>query len=417
MKIAMLVMNPCVNDARVIRQAETLAARGHDVTVLATWKPGLLRDEKLRGVRYLRAGGATRQPRDEMATAEPGNLALSVRLGHLVVRTVRAVSRIVIGPSLVALPRCCLLFGKPLRDLQPDVVHAHELHTLMAGWLYARRHVIPMVYDSHELEVGRNGRFLWHEKQLRRIAEGFLIRRCAAVITVCDSIADYLRDLYHIHRPLVVHNAPEVLAATRREDVKTSLGLGPEIPLAVYVGNVTTNRGVEAGVETLARVASLHLALVGPRNPQVSARVTALASKLNVTDRLHWVDPVPHEEVTGFIRTADLSLVLIQNTCLSYAMCFPNKLLESLLAGVPVVASDLVELRRVVAETGGGVVVDQTDIDAIQRAITQVLADRARYVPGKHEIDSMMLRYGWVTQRERLATLYETLALTPGGKR
>ena len=410
MKIAMLVMNPCVNDARVIREAEALAAQGHDITVLATWKPGLATDERRRGVRYLRLGGPALQPQAQA----PKDPTLRRKFRHLDFRAARLVTRIAVGPSLVALLYCRLLYGKALRQLAPEVVHAHELHTLLAGWLYSSRYLIPLVYDSHELEVGRNGRFLWHEKRFRHLAERFLIRRSAAVITVCDSIADYLRDLYRIDRPIVVHNAPEGTSPKVGRDLRASLGLAPGVPLAVYVGKVTTNRGIEAGVEVLAREPALHFALVGPRNPGVSAEVEKLASLRGVAHRLHWVDPVPHGEVTSFIRSADLSFVLIQNTCLSYSMCFPNKLLESLLAGVPVVASDLIELRRIVGETGGGLVVDQTNIGAICRATNKVLANRERYVPGERQIATMMLKYGWATQRERLANLYARLRPAPG---
>ena len=118
-----------------------------------------------------------------------------------------------------------------------------------------------------------------------------------------------------------------------------------------------------------------------------------------------------------FIRTADLSFVLIQNTCLSYAMCFPNKLLESLLAGVPVIASDLIELRRVVGETRGGIVVDQTDVAEIHAAVGRLLAHRSDYVPGEGQLEDMMSRYGWATQRARLIQLYQALAEPPQSAR
>ena len=417
MRIVMMVLNPCTNDARVTRQAEALASAGHAVTVLATWKTGMPHEEEINGVHYFRPGESTNFRTYINPPGRGGLLRLLTRprkfFERFAVIALRGIAHKILGRSLEALLRSRQLYLRPLKEIRPDVVHAHELHTLLVGWLYSSRAGVPLIYDSHELEVGRNGRFLWHEKRLRHLVERFLIRRCAAVITVCDSIADYLRELYRIERPLVVHNAPEVLATNIGRDVKNSLGLTSESPLAVYVGNVTSNRGVEAGVQALARMPSLHLALVGPRNPQISALVAALATQLGVASRLHLVDPVPHEEVTSFIRTADLSLVLIQNTCLSYAMCFPNKLLESLLARVPVIASDLIELRRIVGETGGGLVVDQTDIDAIQRAIQQVLSDRARFVPGEQRLEAMMLRYGWATQRARLLALYETLG-SPG---
>lgn len=57
MKIVCLVSNPCVNDSRVIRQAEALAAAGHEVTVLARSGQGAPCRERVNGVAYRRAAG------------------------------------------------------------------------------------------------------------------------------------------------------------------------------------------------------------------------------------------------------------------------------------------------------------------------------------------------------------------------
>ena len=69
------------------------------------------------------------------------------------------------------------------------------------------------------------------------------------------------------------------------------------------------------------------------------------AEREGVADRLHFVDPLPSEDVVGFLEDADASVIPIQNVCLSYDFCFPNKLLESVFPGLPVAVANLVELR------------------------------------------------------------------------
>ena len=53
-RVAMLVTNPCINDSRVIRAAETIAAQGFEVIVLATSAPGVPDLEEKNGVLYRR---------------------------------------------------------------------------------------------------------------------------------------------------------------------------------------------------------------------------------------------------------------------------------------------------------------------------------------------------------------------------
>ncbi len=451
MRIAMLINNPCENDARVIREARALSDAGHEVFILAVWAAGLARKEVRDGVTYLRytlpwhagqraAARAEASPQSAPATPAPEvadqavaaparppflqralafGLHLALRYPRAAIRRTRAAGQKLarhallkgLTPSGLALARYARIFHQPLQDLQPDVVHAHEMATLLGGWRYTRNHPAALIYDSHELELGRNGFFSAWEKKLRASAEKFLIKRTDAVITVCDSIADYLARHYAIPRPTVVLNSPDDHPAqSSQTDIRQALGLDIATPLAVYVGKVTFNRGIEYGVEALAEYPELHLALVGPRDERVTARLRDQAIALQVSDRLHVVDPVPHEQVVSFIQSADVSLVLIQPVCLSYEYCFPNKLLESILGGVPVLASRLIELERLVTETGAGLLVPPADAAAITASIRQIVANPQAMRASAATIEHTRKKYGWPAQASRLLALYQALS-------
>ena len=96
----------------------------------------------------------------------------------------------------------------------------------------------------------------------------------------------------------------------------------------------------------------------------------------------------------------------IQNVCLSYYFCFPNKLLESVLAGVPVAVANLPELRAFVEGHGVGVVMDETDSQSIAGAIRTVLTDPGKYRPSLEKILEIQENYGWPRQAGRLLGLY-----------
>ena len=133
------------------------------------------------------------------------------------------------------------------------------------------------------------------------------------------------------------------------------------------------------------------------------------AEALNITDRVHLVDPVPSRQVAGFVAVADCSVIAIQNVCLSYYFCFPNKLLESSITGVPVAVARLIELERFVEKYGVGAVMDETDPVAIAATIQKILADPGRYKPSAETLQEMRTTYGWPTQQRRLLALYRSL--------
>lgn len=294
--------------------------------------------------------------------------------------------------------------------LCPDVVHAHDLTTLPTGGRCASKVGAALVYDSHELEMHRNASYPRFVRLRRRRLERKYIRRADAIITVSESIADHLRADYRIARPTVVMNAPLfddtiVPSSTVRQDA----GLKSHEKLCVYVGSVTINRGLDLVVRALTAVPDLHFATVGPRRAATADELLSLATELGVRDRLHLIDPVAPSEVVGYIGTADVSVLPIQNVCLSYYYCMPNKLLESVFAGVPVAVADLLEMRRFVEANGCGVVMDETDPDGIARAIEHVSTERERYMLTPERRTRLADEYGWPTQAIHLQSIYSAL--------
>ena len=302
--------------------------------------------------------------------------------------------------------------GAPLAlSLKPDLVHAHDLVTLSGGYAVARATGSPLIYDAHELETHTN---YWglnpHMRRWVEIYERTLIGKSTAIVTVCESIADWLRDNYHIPRPIVVHNTPNLEKIAPGERTKTTLrsvaGISKDVPLAVYVGSVTIDRGLVECVRALAFAPKLHFAFVGPRYIETEKEILATALEIDVSDRVHLIDAVPSSQVTGFVSDADCSVIAIQNVCLSYYFCFPNKLLESVLADVPVVVARLIELENFVARFHTGLVADETDPAAIAAAVMEVIANKANLRPTAATREAIITEYGWATQRKKLLDLY-----------
>ncbi|MBS0274822.1 MAG: glycosyltransferase family 4 protein [Proteobacteria bacterium] len=298
--------------------------------------------------------------------------------------------------------------------LNPDFVHAHDLVTLSCGYRLARLTGARLIYDAHELETHTN---YWSlsDSHRRWIAfyEEALSRQTDAVITVCDSISDWLHSRYKIARPVVVHNSPDFSHAENttpeKGTLRDALGLCKDTPLAIYVGSVTLDRGIEECVRAMQFAPNLHFAFVGPRYSETEKNIRQISDELGVRDRIHLVNPVPPAEVTQFISDADCSVVAIQNVCLSYYFCFPNKLLESVLAGIPVVVARLIELENFVRKFKVGLVADETDPKALARAMVEVIENKDKFRPDLETRSEILLQYGWETQRARLLELYHKL--------
>jgi glycosyltransferase involved in cell wall biosynthesis len=177
-------------------------------------------------------------------------------------------------------------------------------------------------------------------------------------------------------------------------------------PLAVYCGGIHPQRGVEEAIDALALAPGVHLALLGYGEPAYLETLRRRAAAAGTAGRVRFLEPVPPTEVSAAMRDADLSLVLIQDAGLTYRFSSPNKLVESVHAGLPVVGANLPEIRRVIRRYGCGIAVDARDPAAIAAAMRRIVEDpvlRERLAAGAR---AAAQRLNWETEEQRLLGAY-----------
>jgi len=238
----------------------------------------------------------------------------------------------------------------------PDLIHAHDANTLYPAGRSAKKLGVPFVYDSHELWTHRN-RVSVSESLRRKEArsERYWARRAARVITVSPSIAQWLKKRYRLHElPELVRNIPPFdghLPSREGGRLRELAGLQYTDKVVVYCGGITTNRGIEQAIEaTAALPRDTHFVLLGYGNETFQAKLLELVEANGVGERVHFIGSVPSAEVSAALADADVSLVLTQPTCLSYAYSLPNKLFESIHAGIPVLSTRLIDAAALIDE-------------------------------------------------------------------
>ena len=465
MKIVMLVNNNCLFDTRVIKEARSLAESGHSVSVLCLEDPLVAPVECKNGVTFIRfpkwrsipsylpTGNIPKAtdelprhvpryllkrspffsgaldwlrlklktvpmghrrgvlPRERWGAVTPGKNHVRTLWGRLLFLQ-RQFMLFVLTPSGFEFLKYRKMFVEFIVKNNFDVIHAHDLTTLPAGVAAKRKSKAILIYDSHELEMHRHTPYSRQEKWLRQKVEAYCIRRADSVITVCKSIAKYLEEAYNISEPYVVYNGPDVKNFEQAPgDVRRAAELADKIPLGLYVGAVTLNRGLEYCVRALTHVPDMHLATVGPKRPHIVAALLREAEDLGVKDRLHLIDPVDPNQVTSFIRTADFALVPIQNVCLSYYFCLPNKLFESVLAGLPVGGARLVEIENFIMTTNTGLIMDETDPENISQVMTELYRRKNDFRPSPESHKAILDQYGWEKQKQTLTDIYQFVAI------
>jgi glycosyltransferase involved in cell wall biosynthesis len=253
---------------------------------------------------------------------------------------------------------------------------------------------------------------------VRRLVGG-LERRWAAsadrVVTVNDELADILGDRLGCERPLVVLNASptRVSGSPRPRHFHDALGLQAATPVVLYQGGFSPGRGITELIDAMAEVPGAHLVLLGYGRHEVELRARAAGPGL--AGRVSVLPAVPPGELLDWVASADVVAIPIQGDTLNHRLATPNKLFEALAAGVPVVASDLPGMARIVRELDAGVLVDPTAPSSIAAGIRALLAppQEVREATRARIRAAAAGRYDWAAQQDRLLAEYARLTGRP----
>ena len=231
------------------------------------------------------------------------------------------------------------------RRAHVTAVAAQNLFMLPMCHRLARRTGAVLAYNCHELEtetIASRGL----RQRIQRAIERRYIRRADVVSVVNDSIAQWYRDAYPGLRVEVVTNAP--LPSTGRVDLRARLGIPGSALLYVHAGFLAPGRNIEAILTAFERVPGAHVVFLG--DGALGPRVRLTAERC---PNIHWLPPVPPDQVVAHMRGADAALCLIEYSCLSHRLSTPNKMMEGFAAGIPVLCSDLPEARRLLGPRAG----------------------------------------------------------------
>jgi glycosyltransferase involved in cell wall biosynthesis len=393
-RIAALVLNSVSHDARVVKEADALAAAGFDVLVIGirddrSSEPATVR---VSGVRVVRIDHGWRGRTDRSVG---GPVA---RFNTLVRRALayRATSR---------------LMRAELDRFAPSAVHCHDLTTLPIGARWCRDHSDRrLIFDSHELYEESAGM----SSLMRRVWRRVLRRHADAVhgfITINESIAaEHVARYPALPPAVVVMNAAELPTATPGDDgrLRAAAELSASERILLYQGGYSRHRGLE----DLVRAATglpVGWTLVMMGWGSIEPELRALAGD---GARVRFVPPAPQSDLCAWSAGATLGVIPYENTCLNHWYCTPNKLWEYPSAGIPVLASPFPELRRAIESSGMGILLPQpltpTSLGQLVQGITESELARMRTA-----CRTFVEREHWGVYADRLVSAYRTWIGSP----
>jgi glycogen(starch) synthase len=371
LQVVMVVKSGVTDDARIRRIASAVAERGHVVTVIGD-RPGP--DLPIPGVEVRFA----RPPRARKGAAFHDPFRRALRWALLPNHRRRDDKAFAKAVANVA--------GIP----DPDVLHAHDLNGLRAAQPLLRA-TSDLIYDSHECWTGQRhaGRPAPLIRRRDGQEEAVLGSRARYVITVSDPLADWLRDRYGWKDVVVVRNTFDALETADPE---------PSPKTVLYAGLIDAKRDLATVVDGL-ELAGVGLRVFGQGDPST---IEWLRSRGIAVE-----PPIPVDELTSEYRRCGIGVVSLTNNSLNHRVALPNKLFQSVQAGVPVVASDLPAIKDLVGHYGLGACFTPGDAADFAAATRTVIDDYARF---HTNVLTAQTALSWPADKGLLQSCYDEIA-------
>lgn len=296
-----------------------------------------------------------------------------------------------------------------------DVYHAHDLETLLLGYIASRIKNSKLIYDSHELWIESiyfNNIINKIRKPYHSILEKYIIKRVDLVITVNESLAQHLAKLYKIEKPVVLYNSPKYTEYKKKSNIlREKLSINENNKVVLYQGGFMSGRGLENLIDC-AKYLNNNIIIVLMGYGDIKKSLQQKIDSLSLHDKIKIAGAVSSEVLIEYTASADLGVSPIQNICLSNYYSTPNKVWEYITAGIPFVASDFPEMRKLAVDENMGAVFNPENPKSIAGAINNLLENSEIYQIKKRNVLKLAKeKYNWEKESLKLLKAYNNLKL------
>lgn len=285
-----------------------------------------------------------------------------------------------------------LLFSKK------ELLISNDLDTLLPNYLISKLQRKKLVYDSHELftEVPElvNKPFV---KKFWTGIEKWIFPKLKNVIVVSQSIADYYKKKYNTVCT-VVRNLPQ---DTQIEKVTLPFDT-KEKKIILYQGALNIGRGLELMIDAVAILDNYILVIAG--DGDITENLKEYVQDKSLNKKVFFLGKLAPYQLKSITRQADVGLSLEEDSGLNYRYALPNKVFDYIYAEIPVIVSDLPEMKSVVTTFKVGVILKNRTPEELSTLLKGI--DKKKYTDA---LKNAKKELNWNTEKEKLIHIFKHL--------
>jgi len=343
----------------------------------------------------------------DVAIVAPGNVSALKVVDGVYVYTVRKPKS-----KLLHFFTLWRIFTKGLR-LNCNILHCHEPDSLFVGLIikFIKRNT-KVIYDVHEhwpSEIAYGWLRIRNKKLLKLVetmaygVELILAQRADRIIVVSKSVGERFTGKIAESRISVIPNAPLLRFISIQAQEK-------DADMVIVGGGLQSYHGIYELLQALADIKkyypNIRLKIIG----KLREKLELIIKQYNLEDNIILTGYLPYEKMYEEIIKGKIGVVLYKPEYYNAYISLPNKLFDYMICGLPVIASNLPEIRSIIKNAECGLLVNPIKLNEIRDALLYLLRHEREAkemgIHGKQFIEHM---FNWNRFERIFLKIYEEI--------
>lgn len=286
---------------------------------------------------------------------------------------------------------------------------SNDLDTLLANYLASKFKSSKLVYDTHEYftevpELVENP----FKQKIWLSVEKWIFPKLKNVYTVNESIAEIYTKKYKVPVHVIRNVAPNFVTSENKS--RKDIGLPQDKFILIIQGSgINKRRGAEEAVEAMNFIKNALLLIIG--SGDVLDELKSKVEKQQWREKVLFLPKMPYAEMMQYTRNADLGLAIDHTDILNHKLALPNKLFDYIQAEIPVLATEIVEIEKIIEKYKIGFILHEG-------LTASFLADKISEIRSNYsdQIDELKLNLkkaksieNWDVELKKLKEIYANL--------
>lgn len=307
-----------------------------------------------------------------------------------------------------------------------DLIIVRDLPMAIAGIWAGKRYGIPVIFDMAEDYVAMV-RDIWRARKfqgfnlvvrnpyLAGMVERYALPRFDHVLVVVDEAKDVaVRAGALLENISVVGNTPQ-LSETKRvsggeQNLPEQLVQFKDHYIAVYTGGVQLGRGLQVVFEAIPKIVEkmpdFLFVIIG--TGYAVGQLKDMVRNIGIEKHVYWAGWVDHAKIYQFLRASDVGIIPHYRSA-HVDTTVPNKIFDYMACKLPVIASDSPPMKRIVEQTGAGLVFESGNSNELAQTLIQLYSSHEDY--GKRGHAAVCKEYNWTIDKKRLMDIVENFEI------